>query len=266
MGGILEVDVMKAHQSLLIAIIVLLAIAGIYGYYFYHQPSIQLNIAKNTTSTTAIATGGNLIGTQSNVVTLNAPAVDNQGNGVVTQLRVEARPGSGRTLVDINGILFFVDTQNSIQTARAVAENYTHTNLSDVDLVYSVETNASVIEGPSAGAALTISTIAALEGKQLNHNVVITGTINPDGTIGPVGGIAAKVNASKDVGASLFLVPEGQGSQTTYTPVQNCQQIGMITYCTTEYKASKIDMSKDFGIDVKEVNSIQDALPYFGLS
>jgi uncharacterized protein len=257
---------MKAQASLLVAIVILLAAAGIYGYFFYYQPSISLNITKNTSTTTvpSFSAGNQTI--SSNVVTLNAPAVDNQGNGVITLLRIEARPGSGRTLVDINNILFFVDTQNSIQTAREVAANYTHANLSNIDLIYSVETNASVIEGPSAGAALTISTIAALEGKQLPHNVMITGTINPDGTIGPVGGITAKASAAKDIGATIFLVPQGQGSQTTYSPVQQCQQMGLITYCTTEYRASSVDVSKDLGITVKEVTSIQDSLPYFGLS
>jgi uncharacterized protein len=257
---------MKAQGTILVAIVVLLVVAGIYGYFFYSQPEIPLNITKNTTVSTVIPTlanGKNEIG---NVVTLNVPAVDNDGNGIVTIIKVEAKPGSGRTLVDINGILFFVDTQNSIQIAKVVAANLTHARLSDIDLIYSIQTNASVIEGPSAGAALTILTTAALEGKQLTHNVMITGTVNLDGSIGPVGGITAKANAAKDVGATLFLVPQGQGSQTTYTPVQKCEQIGVITYCTTEYKASMIDVSKDLGIQVKEVRNIEDALPYFGLS
>lgn len=257
---------MKAQSSAAIVILILAAIAGIYGYYFYYQPSIQQNVTKNSTLTTTTISQINAQPQGSNVVVLNAPAVDNQGNGVVTTLRVEARPGTGRTLVDINGILFFVDTQNSIQTAREVAENYTHENLSNIDLIYSVETNASVIEGPSAGAALTVSTIAALEGKQLNHSVMITGTINPDGTIGQVGGISAKAQAAKETGATLFLVPQGQGNETTYTPVQNCQQIGLITYCTTEYKATTVNLKNNQGIDIVEVNNIQDALNYFGLS
>jgi len=257
---------MKAQGIILVAIVILLALAGIYGYFFYNQPQIFLNITKNTTVSTIPPSPTNGKIQEGNIVTLNVPAVDNQGNGVVTIVRVEARPGSGRTLVDINSILFFVDTQNSIQTAKTVASNLTHARLSDIDLIYSIQTNASVVEGPSAGAALTIATIAALEGKQLNHNVMITGTINTDGSVGPVGGIPAKAKAAKDVGATIFLVPKGQGSQTTYTPIQKCEQIGVITYCTTEYKASKMDMSKDLGVNVKEINNIEEAFPYFVLS
>ena len=38
----------------------------------------------------------------------------------------------------------------------------------------------------------------------------MTGTINPDGGIGPVGGIPHKLDAAAQQGASLFIVPEGQ--------------------------------------------------------
>ena len=65
--------------------------------------------------------------------------------------------------------------------------------------------------GPSAGAALTIATIAALKHDSIRSDVVITGTINADGTIGQIGGVLEKAQAAKDIGAKLFLVPVGQG-------------------------------------------------------
>lgn len=194
---------------------------------------------------------------------MNIPAVDSEGNGVVTKLLVEAKPGTGRVLVDINQLLFWVDTQNSIRVAQKVAQNYTNTDLSSIDLIYAVETNASIIGGPSAGAAMTVATIALLENKTLNQSVMMTGTINSDGSIGPVGEIVAKAKAAKDVGAKLFLVPEGQAVQVYYKPIEHCEKFGPVTYCSTEYKPEKIDVSKEVGIDVKEVSTIQDALKYF---
>ena len=65
-------------------------------------------------------------------------------------------------------------------------------DLSEYDLVYTIKANATVIEGASAGAALAVATVAALTGKELNSSVMMTGTINHDGTIGPVGGIFEK--------------------------------------------------------------------------
>jgi uncharacterized protein len=196
-------------------------------------------------------------------VAIRVPAVDNEGNGVVTTLMVEAKPGEGRVLVDINQLLFWVDTQHSIRIAERVAENITKLNLSTVDLVYAIETNASLIEGGSAGAAITIATVAALQNKSLNQDVMITGTINRDGTIGPVGEIVAKAKASKDVGAKVFLVPLGQAVRTYYKPVQQCEKFGFATFCTTEYKPERIDVSKEVGIEVKEVKNIEEALKYF---
>lgn len=200
-----------------------------------------------------------------NSVSINLPAVDNQGNGVIAKLKVQAIPGEGRILTNIDNLLFWVDTQFSIKIAEMVAENITGADLSTVDLVYTIETDASVIEGGSAGAALTVATIAVLENKQLPSDIMITGTINPDGTIGPVGAVLAKAKASKDVGVSLFLVPEGQGSQVSYIPERTCEQKGSFTLCRTEYKAQKLDISNDLGIEVIEVGTINDALNYFGI-
>ncbi|MEM5878945.1 MAG: S16 family serine protease [Candidatus Aenigmatarchaeota archaeon] len=200
---------------------------------------------------------------ESNVIKLPVPAVDEEGNGVLTTLIVEAAPGKGRVLTDINHLLFFIDTQNSIQIAKAVAQNITGIDISKTDLIYQIETNASAIGGPSAGAALTVATIAALENKTLNQKVGITGTINPDGSIGPVGGIEEKAKAAKEAGIEIFLVPEGQGTQVSYTPKRECRKIGPILYCTTEYLIKKVDVSESVGIQVKEVGNIQEALKYF---
>jgi len=198
-----------------------------------------------------------------NIVSLQAPAIDDEGKGVSTTLTVESVPGKGRVLTDIDHILFFMDTQNSIQIAKSVAENITGFNMSKVDLIYQIETNATAIGGPSAGAALTIATIAVVENKTLNPKVGITGTINPDGTIGAVGGIEEKARASKEVGIELFLVPEGQGTEITYTPKKECRQIGPILYCTTEYLTKETDISKSVNITVKEVSTVEEALKYF---
>ena len=42
------------------------------------------------------------------------------------------------------------------------------------------------IDGPSAGALMTIGLLAALRGKAVRDDAAMIGTINPDGTIGPV--------------------------------------------------------------------------------
>ena len=191
------------------------------------------------------------------------PAVDEQGNGVATNLDVQVVPGSGKTLTNVDKLLFWTDTQNSIRTAKSVAEQVTNKTLDNYDIIYTINANASLIEGPSAGAALTIATIAAIEKKALNTSVMITGTINHDGTIGPVGGIVEKAIAAKSIGAELFLVPLSQSTQITYEPKRYCEKIGFSQICTVEQIPSKVDVSEQAGIQVKEVKDVQDALGYF---
>jgi len=194
---------------------------------------------------------------------IKAPAVDMHGNGVLTTLIVDAMPGMGRTLVDINQILFWVDTQNSINIAKNVAENVTGLDLSKYDIVYSIQANASVIEGPSAGAAMGIATILELQNKQINEDVTITGTMSADGNIGKISGIVAKGKAAKDAGMTLFLVPEGQKYYTIYKEEKVCENYVIRTICWTKTKPEKVDVEEEVGIEVIEINNIREALKYF---
>lgn len=197
------------------------------------------------------------------IVSMMIPAVDENGNGVMTFLSVQAVPGSGKRLVNIDKILFWIDTQNSIRTAGFVAQNITGINISKYDLIYTITANASVLEGPSAGAALGIATIAALEGKSLRKDVVITGTLNHDGTLGPVGGVVEKARAAKSAGIKIILVPLGQGEEVSYRSQRYCEKIGWTEICTIEHIPHKVDIEDEVGIQVIEVKDIEEALNYF---
>ncbi len=199
------------------------------------------------------------------VSSLLLPAVDSDGNGVTTSLDVQLLEGSGRALANIDKLLFWTDTQNSIRTARAVSEAITGKDMSQYDLVYTIRANASVIEGPSAGAALTIATISALERHSLNSSVMITGTINNDGTIGPVGEIVQKAKAAKSIGAEIFLVPMTQSTEVKYSSQKNCERVGWSEICTIEQVPERVHVESEAGIDVIEVGTVEEAMKYFGL-
>ncbi len=196
-------------------------------------------------------------------VNMDVPAVDNEGNGVAVEMSVEIKSGGNRILTNIDKLLFWVDTQQSMQIAKSVAEEVTKKETEGLDFIYTIDTNASIIGGPSAGAALTIATIAALEDKKPNKSVSITGTINPDGTIGAVGGVLEKAKAAKAVGKTLFLVPLGQGTQTVLKPQEKCTKKPGFVYCETSYEKSTTDISQNAGITVKEVHNVEEAIKYF---
>ena len=198
-----------------------------------------------------------------NTAYITVPAVDNKGNGVTTRIIVSATPGTGKTLIDVDHLLFWQDTQNSVRTAKEVAERETKLDLTKYDLVYTIEANASIISGPSAGATLTVATIAALENKELKSDVLMTGAINHDGTIGPVGGITDKAKAAKQAGATTFLVPLLQGNEVTYETKEYCRDFKFSKFCNIEQVPKKVNVAEEVGIKIVEVQNIKEAMDYF---
>lgn len=193
-----------------------------------------------------------------NEVHMNLPAVRADGKGMLAEVVAVVKPGQGRVLVSVNDVLAGFETQESARIASLVASNFTGKRLDHVDLIYSIRANASSIDGPSAGAALTVTTIAALEKKQLNRSVMMTGTIKENGEIGKASGVEAKIGASKDVGARLFLVSTEQDLNNHVQKEQICEEIGSINYCRIDYVEAQ-----NFSLPVERVRNIEEAWGYF---
>jgi uncharacterized protein len=190
-------------------------------------------------------------------------AVDENGNGKIVKLFVEAKKGKGSILVNIENILFWIDTQESIRTAKEVAEKILNRKINDTDLIYEIESEAKIVGGPSAGAAITIATIAALTNKTINPYVAITGTIDENGNIGGVGGIIEKARAAKDFGIRILLVPKGQSIYYTTEQKKECKKFEYIEYCIIRNELKRVEVEKEVGIKVYEVKNIRDAMKFF---
>jgi predicted S18 family serine protease len=201
--------------------------------------------------------------TATNKIFIPLLAVDENGNGKIVKLFVEAKEGKGSVLVNIDNIFFWIDTQESIRTAKEVAEKILNKKINNTDLIYNIESDAKIVGGPSAGAAIAIATIAALSNKTLNPYVAITGTIDENGNIGQVGGIIEKAKAAKDFGIKLLLVPKGQSKY--YEPIRKkeCKTFQYIEYCIITTELKEINVEKEVGIKVVEVENIKDAIKYF---
>ena len=80
------------------------------------------------------------------------------------------------------------------------------------DLPVQVTVDSGSVGGPSAGLAFTLGIMDVMTPGSITggHKVATTGTINPDGTVGPIGGIEQKVIAVKRSGAELFIVPRSE--------------------------------------------------------
>ena len=73
-----------------------------------------------------------------------------------------------------------------------------------------VSVHTQDIGGPSAGLAMTLGIIDKLNGGRLTGGRVVaaTGTIDQNGNVGDVGGVAEKTIAVERAGATVFFVPK----------------------------------------------------------
>jgi len=204
--------------------------------------------------------------------TVYAPAVAQTDNGYIgvistVTLTIQSN-GSGRVFVDTMP-LTEVDMQGSARLAVKVAEAFVKKdvnctiNPSNYDFFFVVRTSSPVIGGPSAGAVMTLATISLLENWTIDDKTVMTGMINPDGSIGPIGGIQQKIDAAASVGATRFLIPKGQ---MTYTEMvaETTKSNGWTQITTRPVTRNVSDYAiQHYGIEVLEVADIEDAVYYF---
>jgi PDZ domain-containing protein len=74
---------------------------------------------------------------------------------------------------------------------------------------FPIEFTLEGVGGPSAGLLFATGIVDKLSSEDLvaGEHVAGTGTIEPDGTVGPIGGIRQKLAGARDAGATLFLMP-----------------------------------------------------------
>jgi PDZ domain-containing protein len=98
-------------------------------------------------------------------------------------------------------------------------------------LPFPVSVNAAGIGGPSAGLAFTLAILDALSNGKLTggHRVAATGTIEPDGDVGDVGGVREKTVAVEKAGAQVFFVPQVEYAVAKSVASSNLQVVPVTT-------------------------------------
>jgi ATP-dependent Lon protease len=111
-----------------------------------------------------------------------------------------------------HGVVRFNETagsmaKDSVFNAASVIRKLTDKDIKDYDIHVNF-VGGGKIDGPSAGAAITVCIISALLGKPLRQDVAITGEISLRGKIKPVGGIFEKVYGARRKEIKLVTVPK----------------------------------------------------------
>ena len=185
--------------------------------------------------------------------------------GVVMECEIELVKGSGRVLVDTVPMIG-MDIQSSVRTATFVVEKLTGLSFSDTDIVLTIRGTheVDIVDGGSAGAAITVALLAAVNNQELDESVYVTGTINSDATIGEIGGTVYKALAVAELGATKFLVPKGQKTIVIYQS-KTVEIFGRtrVIYDKVYMSLEKYLAESGYVLDVIEVESIQEAYEIF---
>ncbi len=202
-------------------------------------------------------------------VTLRVPAVYFAGgvmHGVATELQAGIGwPGNGTVYFSAEP-LTQIDMQAATRVAAMVASTYAGVPLSNYDFFVRIRSNSEMVGGPSASGATTVALLALLTGAKLRSNVSMTGMIEPDGTIGPVGGVPEKLKAMAKVGIKVFLIPKGQAVVKEMRKVVENRTVGNTVIISERIVPVTINVTKlgeKLGVKVIEVGSVAEAYKYF---
>ena len=191
---------------------------------------------------------------------------DVQYQGTAMNIKVDIRDGTGLVLVNTETPTG-VDFQTSAKTAVAVAQKYTDSDLSNKDVIFSISSkNANelqTVDGPSAGMAMTVLLVMEIQNKPINDSILLTGTIQSDGSIGPVGGVPQKADAAGKYGAKTFIVPKGQATTFVQSCTEKKEGVFYFRNCKSEPQEISPMLEQKYGMKVVEATDIQSVLKYF---
>ncbi|WP_440950204.1 S16 family serine protease [Methanosphaerula subterraneus] len=227
------------------------------------------------TASTPLVTGGGAGAARfSGTASLQAPAVMqravlNQSGRFITReiitegsminISVEVTPGRGRVLVQTSPLMGEV-FQDAANTAVAVAEARTGVNLSESDAIISIVADDQVpsVNGPSAGALMTLLLISVLQQRPVRPDVTVTGTIDENGQIGAIGGVVEKATAAKASGKTLLLLSRENSKLTQYRD-ETRDYYGFQVVSQVPYQVdTKQYIESNVGIQVEYVDTIDD--------
>lgn len=115
---------------------------------------------------------------------------------------------------------------------------------------FKIDVDLGDVGGPSAGTMFAIGMIDRLTPGQLlgKNHVAGTGTIEPTGEVGPIGGIVQKMYAARDSGATVFLAPS-----------ENCKEtIGKVPSGLKVYSISKLNKAVELLTALKSGGSLSE--------
>lgn len=128
------------------------------------------------------------------------------GSTIEIEAAVFEAQGKGKGQVRFNDTAGSM-AKDSVFNATSVIRKITKKDLRDYDIHVNV-IGGGRIDGPSAGAAITVCIISALLDKPIKQDIAITGEISLKGKVKPVGGIFEKIYGARRKRIKTVVIPK----------------------------------------------------------
>ncbi|MEW6523530.1 MAG: Lon family ATP-dependent protease [Bacillota bacterium] len=104
--------------------------------------------------------------------------------------------------------------RDSVFNAASVIRRLTGTDIGAYDLHINV-IGGGRVDGPSAGLAILLATLSAIDGRPLRQDVAVTGEVSLQGGIRPIGGVFEKIYGAKQAGMKKVILPFENAKDTS---------------------------------------------------
>lgn len=167
--------------------------------------ALIVSVLEDTAADGHLTAGDTVVAIDANPVTLSSDlrnAIRARAAGATVKLSVVAPDGASRTEEIVLGEL---EGQPFLGVELITKDQ-------EFSMPFEIDIDTGRVGGPSAGLAFTLAVLEKLTPGELTggRKVAVTGTIEIDGTVGEVGGVAQKAAAVRKHGADVFLVPPGE--------------------------------------------------------
>jgi Lon-like ATP-dependent protease len=98
--------------------------------------------------------------------------------------------------------------KESVQNISAIIKKYMGRDISKHDIHIQFIGTYEGVEGDSASISLITAVISAMENVPVRQDVAMTGSISIRGTVLPIGGVTAKIEAAAEAGMTTVLIPK----------------------------------------------------------
>ena len=152
---------------------------------------------------------GEEIGVVNGLAVHSADPSMSEFSGMILPIVAEVTPAGSRSegRIIATGKLGEI-ARESVLNISAIAKKYMGRDISNHDIHIQFIGTYEGLEGDSASLSVITAVISAMEGVPIRQDVAMTGSLSIRGTVLPVGGVTAKVEAAAEAGIKKVIIPK----------------------------------------------------------